>query len=71
MRDASPGRAAAAAKSAFGIPIHLAIGVVEALLHPTAYLFGLRNSLCGSPLFDSQRRCDCAAQLMLHMEDVR
>jgi hypothetical protein len=52
-------------------PDRLAIGVVEALLHSVESLFGLRNGLCGSPLFDGSRRCDCFAQLMLHMEEVR
>jgi hypothetical protein len=49
----------------------LAVGMVEALLHPVECLFGLRNSLGGSSLFDSHWSGDCFAQLMLHMEEVR
>jgi hypothetical protein len=52
-------------------PDRLAIGVVKALLHAVERLCGLRHGLCGSPLFDGERRCDGFAQLMLHREEVR
>ena len=40
-------------------------------MHALARLFGLRNGLCGRPLFDGHRRCDRFAQGILHVAEVR